>query len=231
MGSLFTFEQVTLSLGGVVALDNLTTILPTGRLSVIAGASGSGKSSLLRLCNSLEVPTAGIVRFRGDDLGCLDPLRLRGRVGMVFQKPTLFPGTVRDNLLVARADAGESEMISALEQSELDRAFLERTGDDLSGGQAQRVCLARALVGRPEVLLMDEPTASLHPAACVALENTVRALHADGTMEVVWVTHQMEQITRMAQHLVILDAGSLVYEGAPHTVEAERALGSLTGIE
>jgi putative ABC transport system ATP-binding protein len=227
--SLFAFEQVTLRFVGVTALNGVTTRFPPGRLTVVAGASGSGKSSLLRLCNRLEVPTAGAVRFRDTDLETVDPLELRRRVGMVFQRPTVFPGTVRDNLLVAKADASEAEMASVLEHAELDGGFLDRTGDDLSGGEAQRVCLARTLICRPEVLLMDEPTSSLHPAASMALEKTVAALHRDSSVEVVWVTHDLAQIKRLAQHLVVLDAGGLVYEGDPNDAEAGRTLGSLAG--
>lgn len=229
MVSVFAFEQVTLRFAGAVALDEVTTHLPTGKLSVVAGASGSGKSSLLRLCNRLEVPTTGTVRFRGADVAAVDPLQLRRRVGMVFQRPAIFPGTVRDNLLVARANARESELVSVLEQAELDSSFLDRTGDDLSGGEAQRVCLARTLICRPEVLLMDEPTTSLHPAASIAMEETLKALHGEGSVEVVWVTHDLAQIERLAQHLVVLSAGTLVYEGDPHAAAAKRSLASLAG--
>ena len=229
MGDLFSFEHVSLTFNGATALDSVSARLPVGELSVVAGTSGSGKSSLLRLCNRLEVPTAGTVRFRGIDLSTVDPLQLRRRVGMVFQRAAVFPGTVRDNLLVAKADASESELAATLEESELDGSFLDRTGDDLSGGEAQRVCLARTLICRPEVLLMDEPTSSLHPAASLALENTVRTLQREHAVDVVWVTHDPGQIERLAQHLMVLGKGLVLYTGEPDSEPARRALDALAG--
>jgi putative ABC transport system ATP-binding protein len=228
MGDLFTFDQVTLAFPGIAALDAVDAHLPVGKLSVIAGVSGSGKSSLLRLCNRLEVPTAGTVRFRGTDITTVDPLRLRRRVGMVFQRPTLFPGTVRDNLLVADGTASEETLEEMLATAGLEPGLLDRTGDDLSGGEAQRACLARALICRPEVLLMDEPTASLHPAAILALEATVQELCRDQSLDVIWVTHDLAQIDRLAEHLLVLSGGRAIYSGGPGTEEAKLALETLT---
>ncbi len=228
MTALFTFTEVSVTIDSAPVLSGVTTELPAGRMVVVAGESGSGKTSLLRLCNRLDVPTTGQVRFRGDDLSTLDPLQLRRRVGMVFQRPVLFGGTVRHNLLAADPQAGDQLMGDALAGVELDRTFLARNGDDLSGGEAQRVCLARALLCRPEVLLMDEPTAALHPAAASALEETVRSLHRKGEVEVVWVTHDLGQIGRMAQHLVVLSAGRVLYAGDADTADAAAALSTLT---
>jgi ABC-type transport system involved in cytochrome c biogenesis ATPase subunit len=137
----------------------------------------------------LEVPTEGTVRFRGDDLAALDPLALRRRVGMVFQRPTLFPGTVADNLAVAEPAIGEDAAADALHRAGLDRSFLTRTADDLSGGEAQRACLARTLVTEPEVLLMDEPTSALDADSTHVLEHVSGVDLADGGVPVLWVTH------------------------------------------
>lgn len=231
MTGLFDFEGVTLAFDNVVALRDVSARLPAGQLTVIAGASGSGKSTLLRLCNRLEVPTAGAVKFRGDEVTSLDPLRLRRKVGMVFQRPTVFAGTVRDNLLVAEPSADDDEMAGVLAMAELGDHFLDRDADDLSGGEAQRVCLARTLICRPDVLLMDEPTASLHPAATMALERTVQSLQRDKTADVVWVTHDLGQIDRLAENLLVLDTGAVRFSGSPGSTEAGRALASLTDDE
>ncbi len=228
MTALFAFENVSVTIDDATVLHGVSTSLPAGSMSVLAGESGSGKTSMLRLCNRLDVPSAGSVMFRGSDLNTLDPLQLRRRVGMVFQQPVLFGGSVRDNLLTAEPDATEEDMLAALSGVELDGAFLDRVGDDLSGGEAQRVCLARALMCRPEVLLMDEPTSALHPAAARALEATVRSLHARGDVEVVWVTHDLSQIERLAEHLVVLRAGAVLFGGDPDTNEAREALATLT---
>jgi len=199
--------------GVVVAPDGTNAILDVDRLAVVdegitvlAGPSGAGKSTLLRLCNRLEVPTSGTVRHRGTDIATLDPLRLRRSVGMVFQRPTLFPGTVRQNLAVARPDGDDGSFLDALERAGLAGPFLDRTGDELSGGEAQRACLARTLLTDPRVLLMDEPTSALDPAATRNLERAVRAL-ADEGVPVLWVTHDLDQGRRLADHTVVLTGG------------------------
>lgn len=206
---LFDFAAVSVRFGDRLALDELTMQIPADGVTILAGPSGSGKSTLLRLCNRLEVATTGTVRFRDRSIEDLDPLVLRRQVGMVFQRPTLFPGTVRDNLLVAARPGDEETFADTLDQAGLDPSFLDRTGDDLSGGEAQRVCLARTLVTRPEVLLADEPTASLDPAATRVLERTITGLATRGTA-VVWVSHDRAQARRIGDHRFVLVAGRLV---------------------
>ena len=205
---LFAFQDVVVDLGGARVLDGATAEVPPLGVTCIVGASGSGKSTLLRLCNRLEVPTSGVVRFHGRDVMDLDPLDLRRRVGMVFQRPTPFPGTVRENLLVARPSAGEAELVAALERAALDASFLDRVADDLSGGEAQRMCLARTLVTEPEVLLMDEPTSALDEAATRILEDRARELaRADRPVPVLWVTHDLGQVQRLADTTLRVEAG------------------------
>lgn len=190
--------------------------LPDGGITVVAGPSGSGKSTLLRLCNRLVAPTRGRVLFRGDDVAGLDPRRLRRRVGMVFQRPTPFAGTVADNLRVAAPDLGRAAAAAVLERADLDGSFLDRDAGGLSGGEAQRMCLARTLVANPEVLLMDEPTASLDPRSSRVLEELALGLAASG-VPVVWVSHDRGQILRLADSVVVLDAGRIVAQGPPET--------------
>lgn len=172
----------------------------------LSGPSGSGKSTLLRLCNRLEAPTSGRVYFRGDDVAGLDPLRLRRQVGMVFQKPTPFPGTVRDNLLTASPDAGRVDLERALRRASLDGDWLNRDAGALSGGEAQRVCLARTLVAEPEVLLLDEPTSALDEVTSAVLEKAVNELVGDG-IAVVWVSHDPVQLRRTADVVLRIDRG------------------------
>lgn len=228
MTDLFSFERVSVAIDGTTVLSNVNARIPVGKLTVLAGISGSGKTSLLRLCNRLDVPTSGSIKFRGQDLLGLDPLALRQQVGMVFQRPVLFGGTVRDNLLVAKRDAAEKEMTDALAGVDLAANLLDRAGDDLSGGEGQRVCMARALLCAPQVLLMDEPTASLHPAAIRSLETTVQTLQSDRSVDIVWVTHDLDQIDRMAEHLVVLRDGSVIFTGDPAAPGAANALATLT---
>ncbi|MCP4307866.1 MAG: ATP-binding cassette domain-containing protein [bacterium] len=227
MTQLFEFSDVHVAVEDASILSGVTTTIPVDKLTVIAGESGSGKTSLLRLCNRLDVPTSGTIGFRGRDLLELDPQQLRRRVGMVFQRPVLFGGTVRDNFLVADPTASDETMCEVLTDVQLDPAFLDRIGDELSGGEAQRVCLARTLLCEPEVLLMDEATASLHQAATRTLEETVSRLRTDAGVGVVWVTHDLGQIERLAEHLIVLTEGRVRYTGGAGTPEARAALASL----
>jgi putative ABC transport system ATP-binding protein len=211
MNDLFRFEDVVVRFDDTTALDGITLTIPDGGLTVLLGASGSGKSTLLRLCNRLEVPTTGRVCFRGTDISETDPLVLRRRVGMVFQRPTLFPGTVRQNLLEALPDATEEACVRALARAAIAPDYLDRVGDDLSGGEQQRVCLARTLITEPEVLLMDEPTSALDPSSTRQLEERACSVAAEG-IPILWVTHDLAQAERISDRHVVLIVGRLADE-------------------
>ncbi|MGH2969573.1 MAG: phosphate ABC transporter ATP-binding protein [Solirubrobacteraceae bacterium] len=210
--TLFAFERVTVERDGRRVLGPVTSTIPEGGVTVLVGPSGSGKSTMLRLCNRLEVPSGGRVLFRERDVDSLDPLSLRRRVGMVFQLPTTFPGTVRENLLVAAPSADVERQHAALRSVELDPSFLDRDAGALSGGEAQRVCLARTMITEPEVLLMDEPTSSLDLGPRLALERQACAL-ARGGVSVVWVTHDLEQVRRVGDWVLHVDAGRVAASG------------------
>jgi putative ABC transport system ATP-binding protein len=210
---LYELVDVSFAIDSVAILDHVDLVIPGRGITVVLGPSGAGKSMLLRLLNRLDVATGGQVRFRGEPVADIDPLALRRRVGMVFQRPAPFPGTVRDNLLVADPGCDEDALVAALDDAGLDRTFLDRSADDLSGGEAQRMCLARTLVTRPEALLMDEPTSALDPDARHRLERTARRL-ADGGRPLVWVTHDLDQAHRLADDVVVLVAGRIADDEA-----------------
>jgi len=204
----FELERVTVVRAGRLVLDEITTRIPAAGITVVAGPSGAGKTTLLRLCNRLAVPDTGVVRYRGQPLDELDPLVLRRRVGMVFQRPTPFPGTVADNLAVARPDAGTGELSTALERVALDPGLLGQEARTLSGGELQRMCLARTLVTRPETLLLDEPTSALDAQPKQVFEATARHL-ADQGITIIWVTHDDAQAARVADRTYQLRDGHL----------------------
>jgi putative ABC transport system ATP-binding protein len=189
-------DDVVVIRDGRPVLDHLTTSFADGRITAVAGPSGSGKTTLLRLINRLSVPDSGVVRYRGTDVADLDPLALRRRVGMVFQRPTAFPGTVRDNLAAAAPDR-DGTYSAALKQAALDPGIIDRDTAQLSGGELQRVCLARTLVTEPEALLLDEPTSNVDDDAAEVFESVARSL-ADGGTTIVWVTHNRAQLERVA---------------------------------
>jgi putative ABC transport system ATP-binding protein len=215
--ALFSFETVSVGPEGARRLHGLDAQLPAGGLTVIAGPSGSGKSTLLRLCNRLEVPSEGTVLHRGTDVTERDPLELRREVAMVFQRPVTFAGTVLDNLREADGDCDAQRATELLERAGLDASFLERDAGELSGGEAQRACLARALATGPRVMLMDEPTSALDAKASGVLERLARQLVDDGT-PVVWVTHSEEQMRRLADHVLLLEAGRVDRSGSAEEV-------------
>ncbi len=206
---LFAFDDVGLEVDGAVILDAITVELPADGVVVVAGASGSGKSSLLRLCNRLVAPSTGTVRFRGDDVAALDVRRLRRRVGMVFQRPTPFPGTVHENLRVAEPSLDEDGAIALLASVGLPAEFVEREALTLSGGEAQRMCTARTLATHPEAVLMDEPTSALDEDNARGVEELARSLVGAG-VSIVWVTHDRAQIDRIADVVIRLDGGRIV---------------------
>jgi putative ABC transport system ATP-binding protein len=187
--------------------------VPAGRLTVIVGPSGAGKSSLLRLCNRLDVPDRGTVRYRGDDVAQLDPLHLRRCVGMVFQRPTPFPGTVLENLEVARAAIPRADAVAVLDRVGLDETFLERPALELSGGEAQRVSLARTLATKPDVLLMDEPTSSVDTDTAARIEVLAREEVGAG-VAVLWVTHDQHQARRLADYVIEVRDGRIEHSGS-----------------
>lgn len=215
--ALFRLRDVAVNGSAGPILRDVTLDIPEGGITVVAGPSGAGKSTLLRLLNRLEVPSEGSIEFRSRDLAEIDPLELRRRVGMVFQRPTLFGGTVRDNLRVAAPGLGEDVYARALARAELPASFLDRDAGELSGGEAQRACLARTLVTGPEVLLMDEPTSALDARPRHALEQVARHLAADG-IPVVWVTHQLDQLRRIGDHVVVLSRGRVRFSGDPESL-------------
>jgi len=208
----FEFDRVTVVRAGRRVLDEVTARIPGAGITVVSGPSGAGKTTLLRLCNRLEVPDTGRVCYRGQPLDELDPLALRRRVGMVFQRPTPFPGTVADNLAVARPDAGTGELGTALERVALDPGLLGQEARTLSGGELQRMCLARTLVTGPETLLLDEPTSALDEQPKLVFENAARDLAAQG-VTIIWVTHDDAQAARIADRIYQLRDGHLT--GAP----------------
>jgi putative ABC transport system ATP-binding protein len=208
----FALERVSVRRGDALVLDEITCQIGSGMVTALVGASGAGKSTLLRLLNRLEEPAAGVVRLRGEPLPTLDVLELRRRVGLVGQQPVLLTETVLDDLRVGRPDLTEDHATALLERVHLPAAMLTRGTAGLSGGEAQRVCLARALAVGPEALLLDEPTSALDAASALTVERTIRDLVAGG-LTAVLVSHNPDQARRIADQVLVLDTGRLAERG------------------
>jgi phosphate transport system ATP-binding protein len=212
-------EGVTVSYGAHVAVRDVTLAMREFEVMALLGASGCGKTTVLRTINRMTdlVPDArveGRVLFRGEDVyapSC-DPIAIRRRIGMVFQKPNVFPGSIFDNVAYGPRIHRMDVDVAALVEESLARAGLwdEVRGDlrkdahTLSGGQQQRLVIARALALAPEVLLMDEPSASLDPIAKAGIEALMTELASDHT--VVVVTHDLELARRVADRTAFLAA-------------------------
>jgi putative ABC transport system ATP-binding protein len=213
----FELDQVGVRRGDAVLLDEVAATIVAGRCTAIVGPSGAGKSTLLRLLNRLIEPTSGQVRYEGVPLPELDVLALRRRVGLVGQRPTLITDTVLAELRVGRPDLAEAEARDLLSEAGLSPVFIRRRTAELSGGEAQRVCLARALALRPEALLLDEPTSALDRVGAAEVERAVSGLRSEGRT-VVLVSHDAAQARRIADDVLVLGAGRVVEQGSPDRV-------------
>jgi putative ABC transport system ATP-binding protein len=211
-------------------LNDVSFSVERGRTLTLVGPSGSGKSSLLRCLNRLEEPSEGVVRFEGRDIRSLDPRRLRREAAMVTQAPVLFDGTVRDNLLLRPAGIGgdfsDARLARTLAEVGLDAQVLGRDAATLSGGEKQRVTIARALLGDPRVLLLDEPTSALDPPNAALVVDTVLRLREARGLTIVASTHQPELVRRLGGELMFLVKGEARTDRRPDAFLAgERAAG------
>jgi len=205
---LFSLEQVTVRRGGTLLLDQVTCQIPAGACTAVTGPSGAGKTTLLRLLNRLEEPDAGRVRLDGQALADLDVLALRRQVALVAQAPVLLTGQVLDELRAGQPDLGVQDAASLLEQVSLPAAMLARGTAGLSGGEAQRLCLARALAAGPQVLLLDEPTSALDAVSALAVEQAAKSFIAAGG-SVILISHDTGQTRRVASRVLALCDGHI----------------------
>lgn len=211
---LFVLRDVSLCRGGNTLLDRVSMEVPAGSCTALVGKSGSGKSTLLRLLTRLADPDSGEVWFRGSALPEWDVLDLRKRVQLVGQSPVLLTDTVTEEVQVGVGSLHQDRVLSLLARVGLDQRIAHRSTSGLSGGEAQRLCLARALVLAPDVLLLDEPAAALDRESANAIEEAVRAF-VRHELTVLLVTHDAGQVRRLAERATVLEAGAVTERGAP----------------
>jgi osmoprotectant transport system ATP-binding protein len=220
---MIELRQVTKAFGGAPAVDALSLVIERGELVVLIGASGSGKSTTLKMINRLIDPDAGQIFFNGVDTRTLQPESLRRRMGYAIQSTGLFPHwTVARNIATVPALLGWSAARIAervdglLVLLGLDPAlFRHRLPHQLSGGQQQRVGVARALAADPDVLLMDEPFGALDPLTRQGLQVELARIHRASKKTIVMVTHDIDEALRLASRIVLLDRGRIVQVGTP----------------
>jgi ABC-type methionine transport system ATPase subunit len=199
--------------GSAEILKNVEIEIRDGGITAVVGPSGAGKSTLLRTINRLIEPTSGEIYLDGEPTSRLDPLELRRRVGMVFQVPALFGGSVEEAVLYgARLSNEHADPGRLLEMVGLSASLADRDPQTLSVGQQQRVAIARALALQPEVLLLDEPTSALDEGARRRIEELVTELNSRLGLTMVFVSHDLSQVERVADRVVVLAEGESMGE-------------------
>ena len=199
-------------------LRHVSFRLDQGQVLAVLGPSGAGKSTLLRMLNRLDEPTGGAVLLQGADTREMDPRTLRRRVGMVMQQAYLFPGAAAANVRYGPGQHGnvlQASQVADLIQQVGMGGYEERDVATLSGGEAQRISIARALANQPEVLLLDEPTSALDDVSKQDIERLLAALVRERNMTCVWVTHDVAQARRIADLVLKLEAGEAAGFGTP----------------
>lgn len=227
---MIRFESVSVRFGQTEALSAVNLQIAEGVLCALVGPSGSGKSTLMKLVNRLVEPSAGRVLVRGTDVAGQDPARLRRSIGYVMQSTGLFPhrsvaaniGTVPRLLGWDRGRIAD-RVGALLDLVQLDPGLAQRLPGALSGGQAQRVGLARALAADPDILLMDEPFGAVDPITRRDLRAELRRIHAETGKTILLVTHDPEEALELASQVVVLRDGTVVANGAPAALVAPDA--------
>ncbi len=191
-------------------LAGISLEIPAG-VFVLMGPSGGGKSTLLRLLNRLMSPTSGKILYNGESIESYPVRELRKKIGMVFQSPIVFEGSVSDNLKFAEPDISDDRIAELLERVGLPSDYGSRNAGKLSVGETQRVCLSRTLASNPEILLLDEPTSALDPTATKTIESLLLSFVPD--VSLVWVTHLVEQALRIGGNAAMLYDGKIRWTG------------------
>ena len=214
---MIVFDEVSKAFAdGTTAVDRLSLVVPNGKLTVFVGSSGSGKTTALRMVNRMIEPTSGTIAVDGVDVSTLDPVRLRLGIGYVIQHAGLMPHLrVIDNVATVPVLKGQSRRAAraaayeVLERVGLDTKLATRYPGQLSGGEQQRVGVARALAADPPILLMDEPFSAVDPVVRLELQNEMLRLQSELRKTIVFVTHDIDEALKLADRVAVFRAGSL----------------------
>jgi putative ABC transport system ATP-binding protein len=215
-------------------LDEISFELHQKEITTVIGPSGAGKSSLLLLLNRLEEPDKGVIFYKGQDIRKLPVTKLRREIGIVFQSAYLFDGTTEENIQYGPKLCGEwdpNKTNRLLDFVELPKSFRTRHVSSLSGGEQQRVALARTLANKPSILLLDEATSSLDIKTAEHIESLLFKLRNEEAITIMMVTHNLKQAERMGDQTLFFKDGKLIEKNMskelfqqPQTDELKRFL-------
>jgi osmoprotectant transport system ATP-binding protein len=228
---MIEFQNITRSFGAVRAIAGMNLKIERGEFVVLIGASGSGKSTMLKMINRMESHDSGKILFKGEEIYKFKVRDLRLRIGYAIQSVGLFPHwTVERNIgvvpqMLGWSDDKIAERVSTLLQLfDLEpQTYRQRFPHELSGGQQQRVGVARALAADPDVLLMDEPFGALDPVIRASLQQEIKRVHQSSGKTIVMVTHDIDEALLLATRIVLLDKGKIVQVGTPLQLLAQPA--------
>ena len=211
--------------GNKPAVEGVTLTFDEGEFIVFIGASGSGKTTCMRMINRMTEPTSGTILLDGRDIATMDAVRLRRRIGYVIQQIGLMPHmTIYENVTLVPSllkwdeERRRTAAKRVMKRVGVDESFLERYPAELSGGQQQRVGVIRALAADPEIILMDEPFGALDPITRDSLQQLIKRLQKELGKTVVFVTHDMDEALALADRIVIMDKGRVVQFDAPENI-------------
>jgi osmoprotectant transport system ATP-binding protein len=220
---MIQFDRVTKRYGDTVALNDFSLNVPTSKITVLMGLSGSGKTTAIRMVNKMATPSSGSVSIDGVNVAELDAVALRRRIGYVMQEVGLLPHkTVLENVTLIARIAGQSRETALRNAHEMlamvgiGDTFFARYPHQLSGGQQQRVGVARALATKPNILLMDEPFGAVDPIVREELQDELMRIQRDLGLTIMFVTHDRHEAVKIADQLVVLSHGGQIEQaGTP----------------
>ena len=236
--ALIEIEGLYKSVGKSEILNDINLNVEEGKVLALIGPTGSGKTTLLRLIDLQDQPTRGSIFFRGEDicrLSSKEKFLVRRRMAMVFQKPVMFSRSVYENvsygLKVRGKGNSRDDVLHTLEEVGLS-GYESRSATTLSGGEMQRIALARAMVIKPEVLLLDEPTANLDPKSASVMDDLIERLAKGGTTVII-ASHNMTECRRLANKVIILVKGRITRTGRPNDIQPDhgQSVGFLDSID
>jgi len=206
---IIQLSNVTMSFGDRILFENFSLVISHNEIVGLTGGSGSGKSTILRIVVDLLTPESGNIVVLGKPISDWDPQELRRNVILVPQESQMFSGTVRDNLVWGLSKVGQTidddSLHEILREVKLDSLKLDDDAFNLSGGEKQRIAIARALVMNPEALLLDEPTASLDEESALAVENVLNDVIQKRQIGILIVTHNKEQAHRFTSRIIEME--------------------------